>query len=296
MSSATGTPLDSEPVVLAAAARLLAESSARDAVPALLDLLRRATGAASVELESATGCVAVGSPVAAAGRTDGVTVVRAGEVVGVLHLAHGRSRPRLVEIVADLLAVALVPDPALGGALLLEADADLEAVAGRLHDGPAQDAVASRYAASLLARGVVTSDDVSEALDRVGRGLRAAISDLHRRGQDGDLGAALLVLAQGHPGVTVTVGQRLPVLDPATAALGYRVVQAASALGGQVRAEPGADGGVDVAVADLPADLAHEVQRRFRARCAALGARLDPQPGSLRLRLPAAGNLRKDTA
>lgn len=296
MSIAALTPLDGETVVLAAAARLLAAHSSFDAVHALLELLRTATGAASVELESATGCVAVGTPLAAAGRTAGVPVVRAGAVVGVLHLAHGRSRPRLVESVADLLAVALVADPALGAALLAEAEADLEAVAGRLHDGPAQDAVASRYAANLLARGVMTTEDVSDALDRVSRGLREAVSDLHSRGHDGDVGAALRVLAESHGDVTLTVGEDLPALASATATLGYRVVQAALVLGGAVSVLPGGDGSVDVVVAGLPGGLAHEVQRRFLARCAALGAQVDPEPVSLRLRLPAAGNLRKDTA
>ena len=296
MSIAATTPLDGEPVVLAAAVRLLAAHTSLDAVHALLDLLRTATGAASVELESASGCLAVGTPPAGAARSPGVPVVRAGAVVGVLHLAQGRSRPGLVASVADLLAVALVADPALGAALLAEAEADLETVAGRLHDGLAQDAVASRYAVNLLARGVVTSEDVSESLDGVSRGLRAAISDLHTRGQDGDLGAALRVLAEGNPDVTLTLPDDLPALAPAAAALGYRVAQAALVLGGAVSVVPAADGSLDVVVAGLPGGLAHDVQRRFLARCAALGAQVDPEPVSLRLRLPAAGNLRKDTA
>lgn len=296
MSIAALTPFDDEPVVLAAATRVLAAHSALDAVPALLDLLRTATGAASVELESGAGCLAVGTPLSAVGGHPGVPVVRAGAIVGVLRVSGGRPRPRLVEAVADLLAVALVADPALGAAVLAEAEADLEVVAGRLHDGPAQDAVASRYAATLLGRGVVSPDDVSEAVDGISRGLRAAVSDLRSRGADGDLVGALRALADRHPDITLTLPDGLPALAPATATLGYRILQAALALGGRASVVPGSDGSLIVVVAGLPDGLAHEVRHRFLARCAALGAQVDPEPVSLRLRLPAVGTLRKDTA
>lgn len=114
-----------------------------------------------------------------------------------------------------------------GGALLTAADADLDALADRLHDGALQSLVAARYACDAVTRGadpVLARDAVQEALvtlrrevwllrPRTEQGLPSALADL----------AAQLVSA-GRAGLHLQVDPAVR-MPPACVAAAYRLVQ-----------------------------------------------------------------------
>jgi len=114
-----------------------------------------------------------------------------------------------------------------GGALLAAADADLDALADRLHDGALQSLVAARYACDAVTRGadpVLARDAVQQALvtlrrevwllrPRTEQGLPSALADL----------AAQLVSA-GRAGLRLQVDPAVR-MPPACVAAAYRLVQ-----------------------------------------------------------------------
>lgn len=113
-------------------------------------------------------------------------------------------------------------------ALLAAADADLDALGDRLHDGPLQALAGARYACDAVTRGAdpaVARDAVQHALVL----LRRELWLLRPRGEDG-LAAALTELsdqlvAAGRPGLRLRVDPTVRLL-PRGAVTAYRLVQA----------------------------------------------------------------------
>ena len=120
-------------------------------------------------------------------------------------------------------------------ALLAAADADLDTLGDRLHDGALQELAGARYACDAVARGAdpaVARDAVQHALVS----LRRELWLLRPRGEHG-LAAALSDLsdqleAAGRPGLRL---QADPVgsLPPSCAVMAYRLVQAVAGQTGQ---------------------------------------------------------------
>ena len=120
-------------------------------------------------------------------------------------------------------------------ALLAAADADLDTLGDRLHDGALQELTGARYACDAVARGAdpaVARDAVQHALVS----LRRELWLLRPRGEHG-LAAALSDLSEqleaaGRPGLRL---QADPVgaLPPASAVMAYRLVQAVIGQTGQ---------------------------------------------------------------
>lgn len=125
---------------------------------------------------------------------------------------------------------ALLSPPALSAGLLAGADADLDALADRLHDGVLQALVVARYACDAVTRGAdpaLARDAVQDALVA----LRREVWLLRPRAEDG-LAAALAdlsaqLVAAGRPGLALDLDPAAAAaLSPARAALAYRLVQA----------------------------------------------------------------------
>lgn len=115
-----------------------------------------------------------------------------------------------------------------GRTLLTAADAELDAVADRLHDGALQALVVARYACDAVSRGAdpaLARDAVQDALVA----LRREVWWLRPRGQDGlpgalaDLDAQLV--AAGRPGLRLDLDAAV-ALAPECVAAAYRLVQA----------------------------------------------------------------------
>lgn len=154
----------------------------------------------------------------------------------------------VVSAVADMVALALAePRPAVVERLLVEAEADREAVADELHDGTAQALVAARYATDLAVRSLRAGAGDVSALARGGRqleqargavqqalvGVRQTIWWQRSRGNS-DLLTALLALAD-RQSASAAAELRIAVvppgrditrdLRPAVVATAYRLIQ-----------------------------------------------------------------------
>ena len=114
-----------------------------------------------------------------------------------------------------------------GGGLLTAADADLDALADRLHDGALQALVAARYACDAVTRGAdpeLARDAVQEALVA----LRHEVWLLRPRAEQGlpsalsELAAHLAAAGRAGLGLQVDPAVRMP---PACVAAAYRLVQ-----------------------------------------------------------------------
>jgi hypothetical protein len=183
---------------------------------------------------------------------------------------------------------------ALAGERHLEADAFLAAeqdraeLADLLHDGPVQQLVFARYAADAAVRGA----DPRGARDAV----QGALVDLrrylwHLRPRGADLPVALEQLSSR----LAESGQRLLVLcahpgsdglQPAGAALAYRLIQSVVLSGDSTQAPLGVvlrrhDDGIVIVIDGTVPRL-----DRWRRRATALGGSLCPTPEGLRLALP----------
>ncbi len=119
------------------------------------------------------------------------------------------------------------------GDLLEFADADLDALADRLHDGPLQALVAARYACDASVRGAADPAQARAAVQDALVALRREMWLLRPRGADG-LSDALVALSgqrvsAGLPGLSVRLDTGVPAaLSPAASAAVYRLVQAVS--------------------------------------------------------------------
>lgn len=164
--------------------------------------------------------------------------------------------------------------------LLAAADADLDALGDRLHDGVLQQLVAARYACDAVARGAdpaLAREAVQDALVA----LRREVWLLRPRGKQG-LAAALTDLSAqlvdaGRPGLHVEVDPAAR-LSPAAAGLAYRLVQ--SLAGGAAFAvRLAADGALwlDASVPDVDV---------WSLRVQAVGGELRPTESSTLLLLP----------
>ncbi len=114
--------------------------------------------------------------------------------------------------------------------LLALADADLDALADRLHDGPLQSLVAARYACDASARGAADPALARAAVQDALVALRLEMWLLRPRGASGLSEALAALSAQrvsaGLPGLSVRLDPGVPAaLSPAAAAAVYRLVQ-----------------------------------------------------------------------
>lgn len=174
---------------------------------------------------------------------------------------------------------ALLAQATPGATLLAAADADLDALADRLHDGVLQALVVARYACDAVARGadpVLARDAVQDALVA----LRRQVWLLRPRGEEplpvalADLSAQLV--AAGRPGLRLRL-QDAPDVPPAWAAVAYRLVQdLAEDRLLEVRLDA-----AGLAVGAAPADPA-----TWALRARAAGAVLHTDDASTSLRLP----------
>ncbi|MCU1692404.1 MAG: hypothetical protein JWM64_1495 [Frankiales bacterium] len=189
----------------------------------------------------------------------------------------------LLTAAAAVLALSL--RPATGPALLADGDAELDALADALHDGPVQVLVAARYACDAAVRGGDASlarDGVQEALV----GLRRTMWHLRPR-TAACLPDALEALSER----LVEAGGAPLVLDvaaaadlaPAPRALAYRLVQAV-ADGGPLSVTAARDR--DGVVVALSGGRPLPDPDRWGRRCRLLAAALVPTPDGLRLHLP----------
>ena len=119
------------------------------------------------------------------------------------------------------------------GDLLELADAELDALADRLHDGPLQALVAARYACDASVRGAADPALARAAVQEALVALRREMWLLRPRGAGG-LSHALAALSTqrvgaGLPGLSVHLDTGVPdALSPAVGAAAYRLVQAVS--------------------------------------------------------------------
>ena len=119
------------------------------------------------------------------------------------------------------------------GDLLALADADLDALADRLHDGPLQTLVAARYACDASVRGVADPALARAAVQEALVALRREMWLLRPRGAGG-LSDALAALSgqrvsAGLPGLSVRLDTGVPAaLSPVASTASYRLVQAVS--------------------------------------------------------------------
>jgi len=119
------------------------------------------------------------------------------------------------------------------GDLLALADADLDALADRLHDGPLQTLVAARYACDASVRGAADPALAGAAVQDALVALRREMWLLRPRGGRG-LAEALGCLSDqrgsaGLPGLSVHLDTGVAAaLSPAASAASYRLVQSVS--------------------------------------------------------------------
>lgn len=185
----------------------------------------------------------------------------------------------VLRALAAVLGLALAAPPAdrLPLALLEAADADSDAVADGLHDGPVQDLVAARLVADAAVRGgdaVVVRDAVQVAL----QSLRRALWFLRPRGaDDGGLGPALEQLSSrlaeaGRPPLLLDAdAAACAALPPHGSSVAYRLVQALAAGPGEPSTQVGvhrAGTGVEVRV---DGGRALPAPDRWAARARAVG-------------------------
>lgn len=282
---------------VAKAASLLCARGAR-AVPEVLELLGRELGGAVVLLppgrpdERRRSAVGRGYPLLAGGRNLG-TLARYG--AGDADASTGD----VLAAVADVLALALAAAPPFAAEdLLLDAEADRDAVADELHDGTAQALLVARYAVDTAARVPTdTPTGLADARAAVQEGLvalRCAIWWQRTRSGDGLL-AALAALTQrcppaGQPRLSVEVAagaEMLGRLSPAAVAAAYRLVQAVLRTSEETVCVTLRGTAASVLLEITGADLQDTVlAARWRRRARILGGWLDSSSVRLRLTLP----------
>ena len=166
----------------------------------------------------------------------------------------------------------------------------MDELADLLHDGPMQSLMVARYAADAAVRGgdpVAARDAVQEAVVE----LRQLVWRLRPRGEAG-LAAALRQLADhrlkdGKQALVLHLPASGPGVEPAAAALAYRVVQASAAHEVRVSLQP--EGVCVEIMGGLPS------VPRWKRRAEALGCRLTASTDQCRLLLPrAAGSFSSD--
>ena len=195
----------------------------------------------------------------------------------------------VLRAVAAVLGLALAGPPAHGGELLLgAAEADQDALADALHDGPVQSLVVARYAADAAVRGgdaVCARDAVQQALIDV----RRTLWHLRPRGTTGLVEALRQLTEQ----VAAAGGPTMVVRGDgdargAAAVLVFRLVQAVARVDAPVvRLHLQRDGADLLLTVAGGAPLQHPERWSLRAR--ALGGDLAASGGRLRLALPSDG-------
>jgi hypothetical protein len=202
-----------------------------------------------------------------------------GNALGSLTVIGARpSHVTTLRTVAAVLGLALRPS---GSAALLDAaEADRDAAADALHDGPVQALVVARLAADVAARG----GDASQARDEVQEALvslRRYLWQVRPRGGAGLADALAQLSSQrldaGQPPLALVLDAEL-VGTPAV--LAYRVVQAAAGATRVALRADGATATVDVDGGTLPGP------ERWATRARALGGDLFASAGRIRLVLP----------
>ncbi len=203
---------------------------------------------------------------------------------GVVLTVVGVQETSLPLLTAAVAVLALGLRAAGGPALLADADAERDALADALHDGPVQVLVAARYACDAALRGGdagLARDAVQEAVVA----LRRTMWQLRPR--TSSLPEALAALSDrlveaGGAALALDVDAAADLPAPARA-LAYRLVQALALTGPlRVTAATAPDGVVlTLRGAPLPDP------DRWGRRCRLLGASLVPGPDGLRLHLPA---------
>ena len=181
-------------------------------------------------------------------------------------------------------------------ALLAAADADLDSLGDRLHDGALQELAGARYACDAVARGA----DPAAARDAVQHALvslRRELWLLRPRGEHG-LAAALSDLSEqleaaGRPGLRLQADPVGP-LPPSCAVMAYRLVQAVAGQTGQTGQTGQAPAGqapLDVQLSGAGAlhlDTPVDDRATWTLRAAAVGAELHVTATSTLLQLPIA--------
>lgn len=172
--------------------------------------------------------------------------------------------------------------------LLTLADADLDALADRLHDGPLQALVAARYACDASVRGAADPALARAAVQDALVALRREMWLLRPRGAGGLPDALAALSAQqssaGLPGLALHLDTGVAAaLSPEASAAAYRLVQAVSRTAGGVlivRLTGSGD------VADLELDAPVDAPDGWALRARALGGDLVTDAARTRLRLP----------
>jgi hypothetical protein len=212
--------------------------------------------------------------------------VEARSVTGSLTVTGARpSQLPVLRTAATVLALALVP--AAGPADLLDdAQADQDAIADALHDGPVQSLVVARYAADAAVRGgdpAMARDAVQQALVD----LRRHLWPQRPRGAAGLTEALEQLSAQaveaGGPALGLLAAPDAE-LAGREAVLAYRLVQTVAHGAGQVRVALRRDGSAVAVDVDGGSPLSDP--ERWVRRARALGGDLTSSAGRLRLVLP----------
>jgi signal transduction histidine kinase len=215
-----------------------------------------------------------------------------GEPVATLSVKGGRpSQLPALRASAAILGLALSARAAVDQQILVQDhERAMDDLADALHDGPMQSLMVARYAADAAVRG---GDPVAArtALQDAVVELRQLVWKIRPRGEAG-LEAALRELADrsakdGHPPLSLHLPAAPADVEPAAAALVYRVVQASAAREVSVSLQ---EEGVCVEIkGGLPS------VPRWTRRAEALGCRLTASTDQCRLLLPrAAGSYSTD--
>ena len=309
MASGAGTSAGDPVALLTAAAAALADEGP-DAAPDVLEQVVAALGLRSAVLRDAAGgglravagdvVHAVPSRRHAGGPEAVVELPVHGEGVRLATLTVVGARPSqlpLLRGVCAVLGLALTASAtALPSVLLAGADADADAVADDLHDGPVQELVYARFAADAAARG----GDVAAARDAVQvalQSLRRALWMLRPRGAtDGGLAGVLPQLSQrladaDRPGLLLDLDpEASDALPAAAASVAYRLVQVYARTSEEPVAvaldrTSGPDGAA--VLLRLAGGGPLPSPERWTARARAVGAALSNDPsGSVRLSVP----------
>jgi hypothetical protein len=205
----------------------------------------------------------------------------------------------LLRAAAAVLALGLrrAPAPRLPLTLLEAADAEADAAADALHDGPVQQLVVARYAADAAVRGGDPTT-VRDAVQASLVALRRSLWLLRPRGAGSeDLAAVLPQLSSrlqeaGRPGLLLDVdADACARLTPRAASVCYRLVQAVAGREGGPATAVRVCGGRDAVRLELDGDTAALTSepQLWEARARALGAELvlrDPASGRVVLSVP----------
>lgn len=263
--------------VLGAMAGLLADGGG---LSDALDELVSGLGLRGVALRTAAGEVLGASGEVLRGLSTPVlevpVPVRAGAASTLTVTGARPSQLPTLRAAASILGLAVTP--AVDASLLDAAEAEREALADALHDGPVQAVVVARLAADAAARGGDATVARQAAQDALAE-LRRALWQIRPRGADGLLAALGQLSAQrvdaglGPLAVTADVD-----LSGTAAALAYRVVQVAGAADVSVSR----DGGF----ANVDLDGALPTPELWAARARVLGGDLFASAGRIRLVLP----------